>query len=408
MKFRIRHIRWTAAFVFLASGIIPVMAQSGVPEQPVWLNLAQTQAGDGLTSLAAFSRDDEFFLTGYSTNTFGVSGFFGNNQGLSSLSPGLGLTYRDAQLFHPNFSGATYYSGGALNGSLGEGSQWSAGVAQVNALGLADRLSWFGGLAVDAAQIQLFRVDLTGQAVAHAISLGLRLPVGHIGARYLKGNDNTYSTGFEWQMGLQGGRRVAVSFNNGLSERFRDGAFQRWLVSYSGSFGRSRTLWATEGGSSGLGVVSTAALAAAAVAIAVVATSGSDKADSQLRFATQNAAAQDVLNKINPKSVQQNVEYGGWVYRNSDASFSATEPKKGTVDSVAIGSPESVPNGRATASYHTHGAFDPRYDSENFSTVDIAMNNNWRTDGYLATPAGYFKYHNYLTGIVTTLGRVAN
>ena len=82
--------------------------------------------------------------------------------------------------------------------------------------------------------------------------------------------------------------------------------------------------------------------------------------------------------------------------------------KKGTVDSVAIGAPESVPNGRATASYHTHGAFDPRYDSENFSTVDIAMNNNWRTDGYLATPAGYFKYHNYLTGIVTTLGRVAN
>jgi len=60
------------------------------------------------------------------------------------------------------------------------------------------------------------------------------------------------------------------------------------------------------------------------------------------------------------------------------------------------------------ASYHTHAAYDPRYDSENFSQVDIAVDNAWRVDGYLGTPMGYFKYHNYLTGVITTLGRVAN
>ena len=180
------------------------------------------------------------------------------------------------------------------------------------------------------------------------------------------------------------------------------------MLSYTGSFGRPDEMWGTEGGSSGLGTMSTAILAASAVGVALVASSGSDKADTQIRFTKQHDAAKDVLNKVNPSSVAQNLEYGGWVYQNADATFSATEPVKGTVDSVNIGSPNDVPNGYATASYHTHAAYDPRYDSENFSQVDIAVDNAWRVDGYLATPMGYFKYHNYLTGVITTLGQVAN
>ena len=139
-----------------------------------------------------------------------------------------------------------------------------------------------------------------------------------------------------------------------------------------------------------------------------MATSGSDDTDDQLRFSNQHEAARNVLNAINPTSVAQNLEYGGWVYRNSDRTFSATEPIKGTVDRVNIGSPTNVPSGYATASYHTHGAYDPKYDSENFSYMDITMNNNWEVDGYLGTPAGYYKYHHYLTGVISTLGTIAN
>ncbi len=97
------------------------------------------------------------------------------------------------------------------------------------------------------------------------------------------------------------------------------------------------------------------------------------------------------------------------MYRNADATFSAGEPKKGTVDKVNLGSPLNVPSGTTTtASYHTHGAFDPIYDSEHFSIMDVTMNNTWGVDGYLGTPAGYLKYHHYVTGIITTVGTIAN
>ncbi|MDP7489184.1 MAG: DUF4329 domain-containing protein, partial [Arenicellales bacterium] len=150
-------------------------------------------------------------------------------------------------------------------------------------------------------------------------------------------------------------------------------------------------------------------VAAAAVGVALLASSGLGDQDEQLRYASQHVAARQVLNGINPKSVAENREYGGWVYRNADATFSATEPKQGTVDAVNIGSPDSVPRGTvATASYHSHAAYDPRYDSEHFSPTDIAMDVAWKVDGYLATPAGAFKYHEYLTGLIFTLGTVAN
>jgi hypothetical protein len=40
--------------------------------------------------------------------------------------------------------------------------------------------------------------------------------------------------------------------------------------------------------------------------------------------------------------------------------------------------------------------------------MDLAMNNTWGVDGYLGTPAGYLKYHHYVTGIITTIGTIAN
>lgn len=42
----------------------------------------------------------------------------------------------------------------------------------------------------------------------------------------------------------------------------------------------------------------------------------------------------------------------------------------------------------ATADYHTHGAFDPRYDNENFSRGDLDGNAQMGINGYLATPGG--------------------
>ena len=281
-------------------------------------------------------------------------------------------------------------------------------MAQIEAGDVEDRINWFAGAQTTHSNVQIFRVEVGENVAAHAVGGGFALSGVDLNARYIHADDGTESGLIKWQMPINRKHRVALEFQSGSSERFREGNYQRWLFSYNGSFGRPDEMWGTEGGSSGLGTMSTAILAASAVGVALVASSGSDKADTQIRFTKQHDAAEDVLNKINPTSVAQNLEYGGWVYQNADATFSATEPIKGTVDSVNIGSPDDVPNGYAMASYHTHAAYDPRYDSENFSQVDIAVDNAWRVDGYLGTPMGYFKYHNYLTGVITTLGRVAN
>ena len=129
-----------------------------------------------------------------------------------------------------------------------------------------------------------------------------------------------------------------------------------------------------------------------------------DRDDNTMRFSQQNDAAFDVLNRVNPLSVAENREYGGFVVINPDGSYSPTDTVTGDATSVSI--PFSlVPAGStATASVHTHAAFDPRFDNENFSNTDLESDRNSMLDGYLATPGGQFKYHNVETGQITTLG----
>ncbi len=101
-------------------------------------------------------------------------------------------------------------------------------------------------------------------------------------------------------------------------------------------------------------------------------------------FPTEAEAAGDALNYINPISIGQNREYGGHIVRSPDGTYSATMPIKGGPAGVNIG---RVPAG-GTASYHTHGGFDPRYDNENFSPADLLGDMLDGINGYLATPGG--------------------
>ncbi len=146
---------------------------------------------------------------------------------------------------------------------------------------------------------------------------------------------------------------------------------------------------------------------AGAVGAAVALSSGGGSgSDDRARFGSQQQTARQVLNDVNPTSIAQNREWGGYIYRNADGSFSATNAVKGTATSVLLPSPSNAaPTGAVTtASYHTHAAFDPRYDNENFSPQDILSDALFRIDGYLATPKGQFKYHNVGNGRVVILG----
>lgn len=136
-------------------------------------------------------------------------------------------------------------------------------------------------------------------------------------------------------------------------------------------------------------------IGAGVVAAAAIASSGSDSNDSNQRSQSETEAAFEVLNGINPTSVRENREYGGWVYRNQDGSYGSSRPVRGQAASVTLPNPRtSTPSGsRITASYHTHAGFDPRFDNENFSPQDLRSDNALGIGGYLATPGGTFQYH---------------
>jgi len=135
---------------------------------------------------------------------------------------------------------------------------------------------------------------------------------------------------------------------------------------------------------------------------------GGSAADSSQRFSTQDQVAFNVINAINPTSVAENLEYGGMVYRNSDATFGATGPIRGELANVDPGGPSSVPGGTvATAAWHTHGGNDPRYLNEEFSSTDLGYSEFFGLDGYLGTPLGIFLMYDVNSNAVTQLGTVA-
>jgi hypothetical protein len=144
-------------------------------------------------------------------------------------------------------------------------------------------------------------------------------------------------------------------------------------------------------------------------AAAALSSSGSKPADRLSRFRTQNDAAKDVLNEVNPQSIRINREFGGWVFVSPDGSYGTSAAVQGEAASVRLPDPElSVPVGSIiTASYHTHAAFDPRFDNENFSPQDLENDRANNIDGYLATPLGQFKLHDIQTDTIVTLGTVA-
>jgi Domain of unknown function (DUF4329) len=124
------------------------------------------------------------------------------------------------------------------------------------------------------------------------------------------------------------------------------------------------------------------------------------------KFPTAEEAAIAAMKEANPKSVKENLEYGGWVRKNNDGTFSYDPPLQGSVDGMT-NMPDKGASG--VAWYHTHGATDPRFDSENFSgaTGDKGYSKANNAVGYVATPTGAIKKYDPATDTTTTLGDTA-
>jgi RHS repeat-associated protein len=73
-------------------------------------------------------------------------------------------------------------------------------------------------------------------------------------------------------------------------------------------------------------------------------------------------------------------EYGGWIYRNPDGTYSYTAPAAGGAAGIQINQFTPIPAGATVAGdYHTHGAYDPAFNGQGINPGQPGY--NWRLDG---------------------------
>jgi RHS repeat-associated protein len=114
-------------------------------------------------------------------------------------------------------------------------------------------------------------------------------------------------------------------------------------------------------------------------------------------FLSPEAAAIDAIKYINPTSICENKEYAGYVYK--EWSWGRSGPPTYTYDQpTQLGAeggtmPYEPMFHETVGAYHTHAAYDPLYDNENFSPADKAMGDYFGFPTYLGTPSGKIKQY---------------
>ena len=363
--------------------------------------------------------DQRGYNFGFSQNNLSVSYLTGAGENYAEFAGNLdGI---EQNLFHAGLQQSYQYDGYAVDYSAGKYGHFQFGQATLTADGLAGRKGRYFEWNNERLYARVSQYQLASDDVAQGFDIGLAL-------------GSNKQLGFQTVQLENGGRldRIRLQLNGDYSRQywfdlsshsnplFSDNDDYRVMFSFQSILG-ARELVSYQAQSTeidpaaseeaaktnstfrrnvfiGLGVVAGAALVS----------SGSSDRDDDQRFSSQQAAAFDVLNRVNPLSTAENREYGGFIVLNSDGSFSPTDTVIGNNFSVNI--PFSlIPAGTSvSALIHTHAAFDPRFDNENFSPADIDGANSIGVNSYLATPAGQFRLYSIDTMRVTTLGSIAN
>jgi RHS repeat-associated protein len=135
-------------------------------------------------------------------------------------------------------------------------------------------------------------------------------------------------------------------------------------------------------------------------------------------YQTQKEAARAALANINPKSIKENKEYAGRIYKDESGLYHYSKPVGGT-DQTSQPSNSPVPEASTVVGdYHTHGDYsiegskhqairtsDPKRDSfrSNFFSPQDKQVSSHRANGsstyqsYLGTPSGKFYWYNSST-----------
>ncbi|NRB02200.1 MAG: DUF4329 domain-containing protein [Rhodobacteraceae bacterium] len=100
--------------------------------------------------------------------------------------------------------------------------------------------------------------------------------------------------------------------------------------------------------------------------------------------------AQSTLNALQSPSFAQNREFCGLIGVDDNGQFAATPPVRGAKASCLPPLPARVGHLTVLASYHTHGAFTPEFETEVPSYDDLRTDIEDGIDGYVSTPGGRF------------------
>lgn len=358
--------------------------------------------------------DEQHYYGGLSLGRATLAYFQGQGKSFSKVSNPL---YRDLNqyFFHGGSRDTFRLQGVAAHLALPRGLSTQLAFSSVSAPGVENRNGYYAGLAGRSFEAGVFHLQRGEEKVGDGLNLGVSS--GALDLRYQEIRSDYRAhvrrVALQWDAGRSTG--LSLEVEQARNDLFTRGEEQRIMLRFRRSLGPTPAFSAAEeqsggdtadkpgfGRAVGIGV----GLGVAAVALS----SGDGGNDGAPRFAVRNNAALSVLNQINPVSVRMNIEHGGWVYRNADNTFGHTRPVPGTVNTVDIGEPStSVPAGTtASASYHTHGGPDPRFDNENFSPQDLLSDRLAGVDGYLGTPAGFMKLHDLETSTISVVGRINN
>lgn len=93
------------------------------------------------------------------------------------------------------------------------------------------------------------------------------------------------------------------------------------------------------------------------------------------------------LDSLQSRSFSEGIELCGFVYEDEAGNLDTTEVYVGETASCSYEYrwPLDV---RPVAGYHTHGSYNPAYDDEAPSVVDMEQDIEFRIDGYVSTPGG--------------------
>ncbi len=381
--------------------------------------LVQRTGAGWLHAAGSFTDSESHYQTGLSVGPVMISASTGYGTGFSRL--GGDQSDLDPWFFHGGSNVRFDFSGAAVGFSLNQQTSLNAGSWRVESDGLDTRKAQFVG--VDRSQgsmnfgARVYSFSRGDEAMAQAVQLSAFGRLGGLGFR-----DFHHASGAriqELNLTYTGSKKATIGLS--LSERtnplFRASEDTRVMLSFSGKLGNRGSIFSVSDTDStdaepdrqSNRVRNSVLIGLGVVAGAVVASSGDDKQDEAARFPREEGAAFGVARSINPTCVRENREYGTWIYRNQDGTYSYLPLRQGDIDSVILGSPYDVPSGtRTTASYHCHGGPDPRYVNEEFSPQDIRVNQSVGVNGYLSTPAGSLQKYDIRTGNISRIGSVPN